>query len=72
MESTLINYSLNGELIDYKTISYDEIAEGWSRTESKIEKDKLTITDILWVDEKQEEITYFKIASNGKITPIKE
>ncbi|MDO6490999.1 MULTISPECIES: SH3 domain-containing protein [unclassified Cellulophaga] len=70
MESTLINYSLNGELIDFKTISYDEIAEGWSRIESKIEKDKLTITDILWTDEKQEEITYFKIASNGKIIPV--
>ncbi|AIM61871.1 hypothetical protein IX49_15540 [Cellulophaga lytica] len=70
MESTLINYSLNGKLIDYKTISYDEIAEGWARIESKIDKDKLTITDILWTDDKQEEITYFKIASNGKIIQI--
>lgn len=70
MESTLINYSLNGKLINYKTISYDEIAEGWARIESKIDKDKLTITDILWTDDKQEEITYFKIASNGKIIQI--
>ena len=72
MVSTLINYSLNGELLDYKTISYDEIAEGWSRIESKIEKDKLTITDILWTDDKQEETTYFKIETSGKITPIKK
>lgn len=70
MESALINYDLNGELIDYEIISYDEIAEGWSRTESKIEKNNLTVTNILWIDEKQETTEKFKIRNNGEIEPV--
>ena len=40
MESLLINYNLNGEIIDSKVVSYDEIAEGQSQIESKIENIK--------------------------------
>lgn len=69
MESALINYDLDGKLIDFKVISYDEIAEGWSQIVSKIEKNKLTITNILWLDEKQEEIEIFEINAAGKIKP---
>jgi len=69
MESVLINYKLNGELIDYKVISYDEIAEGWSRIESNIEDNRITIKNILWIDEKQETIEIFNINENGNIIP---
>ena len=70
MESTLIIYNLNGELIDFKIISYDEIAEGISRITSKIENNTLTITSVIWLDEKQENIEIFTININGKIKPI--
>lgn len=69
MESALMNYDLGGALIDFKIISYDEIAEGWSQIVSKIEKNKLTITNILWVEEKQEEIEIYEINAAGKIKP---
>ncbi|WP_435263516.1 hypothetical protein [Tenacibaculum sp. nBUS_03] len=70
MESRLINYDFEGEIIDSKVISYDEIAEGQSKIESKIEKNKLTIDNILWIDEKKIETTFFEVNSHGKITPI--
>ncbi|WP_431166291.1 hypothetical protein [Tenacibaculum halocynthiae] len=70
MESRLINYDFEGNIIDSKVISYDEIAEGQSKIESKIEKNKLTIHNILWIDEKKIETTFFEIKSNGKIIPI--
>jgi len=71
MESVLINYDLNGNIIDYRVIAYDEIAESASRTESKIEKSKLTISDIIWFDEKKEEITEYIIEENGKVEKSK-
>lgn len=70
MESTLINYDLNGGIIDSKVISYDEIAEGQSKIESKIENNKLTVNNIFWADEKQETIQVFEILDNGKIIPV--
>ncbi|WP_103070127.1 PA3715 family protein [Aquimarina sediminis] len=70
MESVLINYDLQGSIIDSKVIAYDEIAEGQSRIESKIEENKLTINNILWIDEKKVETTSFQIMANGKIKPV--
>ncbi|MBG6130349.1 small nuclear ribonucleoprotein (snRNP)-like protein [Aquimarina sp. EL_43] len=72
MESVLINYDSNGDLIDSKVISYDEIAEGQSRIESKIEENKLTVNNILWIDEKKVETASFQIKANGKIEPISQ
>ncbi|WP_109098209.1 hypothetical protein [Aquimarina sp. AU58] len=72
MESVLINYDLEGNIIDSKVISYDEIAEGQSRIESKIEENELTINNILWIDEKKVETTSFQIKANGKIEPISQ
>lgn len=69
MESLLVNYDLAGEMVDYKIISYDEIAEGWSRIESKIEKNKVTVTTIHWIDEREEEAEVFEIDVNGKMKP---
>jgi len=70
MESVLINYDFNGNIIDSKVISYDEIAEGQSKIESKIENNKITINHIFWIDEKQVETKVFKIEANGKIIPV--
>lgn len=67
IESALVNYDLKGKIIDYKIISYDEIAEGVSRIESKVEKNKLTIKNVLWMDEKQETTEIFEIDVMGKI-----
>ena len=70
MESVLINYDLKGKIIDFKTISYDEIAEGMFKIESRIELDKLTINSIADMEEKSEDIEVFKIDYEGKISPI--
>lgn len=69
MESVLVNYNLNRELIDFKVISYDEIAEGWVRIESKIEKNTISIKNIQWIDEKQETTEIFEVNGDGKIVP---
>ena len=71
MESVLINYDLKGKIIDYKVVSFDEVAESIYRIESKIEQDKLTIKSIADLEEKSEEIEVFKIDAQGKINPIK-
>ena len=72
MESRLINYNLEGNIIDSKVVAYDEIAEGWSKIESKIEQNKVTINNILWIEEKQETIEVFYIDKNGKIKPLEK
>ena len=70
MESTLINYDLKGNIIDSLVIAYDEIAEGFMRTESKIEAHRLTVNNIQWIEEKKVETTVFKIEANGKIKQL--
>ena len=70
LESTLVNYKPDGTLIDHKVIAYDEIAEGWSQKKSTIQKDFITITNILWVDEKQETTTMCGILPEGKIVEL--
>lgn len=70
MESILINYGLNGKIIDSKVVSYDEIAEGQSQINSKIKKDMLTVDTIFWGNEKQITTTTFKILDSGRIISI--
>lgn len=70
MESILINYDENRNIIDYRVIAYDEIAEGWSRIESRIEQNKVTIDNIFWSEEKQVTSEVFEIDEAGKIKPI--
>jgi len=69
MESVLINYDLNGNIIDSKVISYDEIAEGQSKIESKVQGKKLTIDNIFWADEKKVTTEVFEINTEGEIKP---
>ncbi|OUS02834.1 hypothetical protein A9Q86_01940 [Flavobacteriales bacterium 33_180_T64] len=72
MESVLINYNMSGELIDYKVISYDEITEGWSKIESKIKGNHITINDILWVEEKHQRLKLFEIDTIGNIKRVED
>lgn len=67
MESVLINYDLNGFIIDSKVIAYDEIAEGWSRIESNIDNNIISVKNIKWIDEKEETIKEYVITEIGNI-----
>ncbi|PHS08591.1 MAG: hypothetical protein COA88_06405 [Kordia sp.] len=72
MESVLINYDLNGNIIDSKVISYDEIAEGLFKIETKIEKNKITINYTEWTDEKHQLTDIYEVKANGELTFISE
>lgn len=72
LETVLINYDISNEnLIDFKIIAYDEIAEGWSRKFSEIHKISITINDEFYGDEKEVKITKFHINRNGELNLIK-
>lgn len=71
LESSLVNYTLDWNLIDQIVVAYDEIAEGWSQKKSTIQKASVTVTNILWLEEKQETITKYKIMPSGKIILLK-
>ncbi|APY07610.1 hypothetical protein BWZ20_04540 [Winogradskyella sp. J14-2] len=70
MESVLVNYTKDGELIDHAVVSYDEIAEGWSRRVSRISKHTLTTNYITWFDDKEIEQTEYRIKNDGKIEKV--
>ena len=63
IESRLINYDLEGNVIAYEIIAYDEIVESWARTKSIIETDRITINYQYKVSE---ETGVVKIEPNGK------
>ena len=68
MVTTLINYDLDGNIIAHELLAYDEIAEGQSKTESTIEKDRITSKHTYWVSEDDgevEEIETIRIEPNG-------
>ena len=71
LESVLINYDLNGKLVDSKRISYDEIAEGWSRETSTIKNDCILTINALYTDIPQIDTTLFHINRFGSINPVK-
>lgn len=70
METQLINYDLNGEIIYSKIVSYDEIAEGAFSSSSQIENLIIKKTNVTWMDEKQESIEYFQINDTGKLSTV--
>ncbi len=72
LETVLINYdSSNENLIDFKIIAYDEIAESISKKKSKIEKESITISDEFYLEETKIEVSKFHINRNGELNPIK-
>jgi hypothetical protein len=71
LETILINYNLDEKLTAHNIIAYDEIAEGWSRKHSKIEKSSITIIDEFYGDEVQIDTSKFHINTIGEINQIK-
>ncbi|HIP32961.1 MAG TPA: hypothetical protein EYG86_09380 [Crocinitomicaceae bacterium] len=71
LDAILINYSKDEQLISHKVIAYDEIAEGWSQIQSRIEGHTITKLDVFYGEEKQVETTQFHINQLGEINPIK-
>lgn len=65
METLLINYDLNGEIIDSEMVAYDEIVEGVSSSTSKIENLTIKRTSVTLVEEQEDSIEYFQIKENG-------
>ena len=67
METILINYNTDGNIIDYQLVAYDEIAESMARTVSRISENKLTIHRIFWDNDKEVQEIELEITADGKI-----
>lgn len=68
IETSLVNYDLEGNIIDLLIVAYDEIAESFFKKQSKIDKDKITVKSIEWIDTKKETIAIMVINPNGKFS----
>ena len=68
ISTELLNFNLQGELIDHMEVAYDEIAESAFRKSSQITKDKIVLTDENYLEDpaKIQKFTY-KILPSGKI-----
>ena len=64
--STLVTYDKEFNIIDHITVAYDEIAESIFRTESKIEMDKITISNYKFFNETIVENEIVEITSSGE------
>lgn len=67
MESTLINYNLEGNIIDHQLIAYDEIAEGMTRVASRISENKITTNRTFWTEKKEIGQEEYSVQSDGRI-----
>lgn len=67
LSSIMINYNDEYNIIDYKTIAMDEIAESLFRTESTIEKNHITITNYKFFNETIEEKELIEIKEDGAL-----
>jgi hypothetical protein len=67
--SVLVNYDSAYKMIDFKTIAMDEIAESFFRTVSRIEKNRITITNFKYFNETIEETEIVNITEHGEIKP---
>lgn len=72
METTLINYNLEGKIIDFKLIAYDEIAEGISQKTATLEKNFVTIIDKTDLEETVIQISKFHINASGEFNIVKD
>ncbi|SHO64312.1 hypothetical protein [Algoriphagus zhangzhouensis] len=70
MESILINYNAEGDIIDHELVSYDEIAEGMSQVVSRISENLLTVNQIYWGDSKEIEQVEYEIRWDGTIEKV--
>lgn len=63
--SMLVNYDKNFNIINSQVLAYDEITDGILKTTSKIDKNRIELTE--YVSENPS-ILYFKISDKGDIT----
>lgn len=67
METIMVNYDKEGNIIDHKQVAFDEIAESMSRTVSRISENKLVVNRIFWGDIREVEKIEYEIKSDGSI-----
>ena len=72
LETFLINYNNLENIIDYKTIAYDENAESISQTTATIEKNFVTIIDKTDLEETVIKISKFHINTSGEFNSVKD
>lgn len=70
MESILINYNAEGDIIDHELVSYDEIAESMSHVVSRISENRLTLYRIFYGNSKEVEQIEFGIRWDGTIEKV--
>ncbi|MCB0510030.1 MAG: hypothetical protein KDC82_04645 [Bacteroidetes bacterium] len=70
-ESLLINYTLDGEIIDWELVAYDEIAESMSRVEAKINEFILKVNHASWWNNLEVSQEIFSFDADGKIEKIR-
>ena len=63
--SMLVNYDMEFNIINSQVLAYDEIAEGILQTTSKLDKNRIELTE--YVSDNPSTL-YFKISDNGDIT----
>ena len=69
--SVLVNYDKDFNFIDATIIAYDEIAESFFRTLSKISKEKIITTEFDYTQEAESsKTTTFEILNNGEIRKL--
>ncbi|WP_319381731.1 hypothetical protein [Thiomicrorhabdus sp.] len=67
MESTLINYDSQGNIIAHQLVAYDEIEKGQTRTTSRISEDAITSQHSSWGLTKEIVVEEFVINHDGTI-----
>ncbi|RRQ49578.1 hypothetical protein DZC72_02960 [Maribacter algicola] len=70
METVLINFDTDGNIIDHQLVAYDEIAESMARTVSRISENKLTVNQIFWANDKEVQEIEFEITYDGSINHV--
>lgn len=63
--SMLVNYDKDFAIINSQVLAYDEIIDGMLKTTSKLDKNKIELTE--YISETPSTL-YFKISNNGDIT----
>ena len=72
MFTSIITINSENEIIDMLEIAYDEIAESAFQKTSKIDKEKIIITEWNWMSEEPDtEIETYILLSNGKFKKVK-
>lgn len=72
LETVLINYNDDEEIIDYKTIANDENAESISQKTATLEKNFVTIIDKTDLEETVIEISKFHLNALGEFNVVKD